>query len=259
MMPHERRHSVRKMPEHLAYLSLPPNNGGIVVDVSEGGLAFCAIAPVKADGPIHFRFAIDSATRIKAVGELAWIDETGKNGGLRFTQLPEGVREQIRTWASQVDAGTKEKAKESAKTRVLNVSVAESSIVEVAAGSGVDLAVVSKTEHPLLDDLKPPIYRAPFYGLSMFPLGQNSGAEATAVVAPSTVGIRHPIAAVGLTIVLAFLVSIGIIAYASTGLTGESLFDLGEKMWSEFHSQTIPGDPGSPASTAPDPSLINPQ
>jgi len=259
MMPHERRLSVRKMPEHLAYLSLPPNNGGIVVDVSEGGLAFCAIAPVKADGPIHFRFAIDSATRIKAVGELAWIDETGKNGGLRFTQLPEGVREQIRIWAGQVDAGAKEKAKESAKTRALDIPVAESPIVEVASSSRVDLAPVSKTEPPLVYDLKPPVYRAPSYGLSMFPLEQKSGAEANAIAAPSFVGIRHPIAAVGLTIVLAFLVSIGIIAYASTGLTGESLFDLGEKMWSEFHSQTIVGDPGPPASTAPDPSLINPR
>lgn len=248
MMPHERRLSVRKMPEHLAYLSLPPNNGGIVVDVSEGGLAFRAIAPVQVDGPIHFRFAIDSATRIKAVGELAWIDETGKNGGLRFTQLPDGVREQIRIWAGQVNAGAKGKAKESAKTRALNIPVAEPSTeIEVASGSRVDLAPIWKTEHPFLYDLKPAVYRAPSYGLSMFPLEQNSEADATSVVASSSVGIRHPIAAVGLTIVLAFLASIGIFAYASTSLAGESLIDLGEKMWGGFHSQTIPGDPAPPS------------
>jgi hypothetical protein len=183
---------------------------------------------------------------------LAWIDETGKNGGLRFTQLPEGVREQIRIWAGQVDAGPKEKTKESAKTRVLDIPVAEPSIeIEVASSSRVDLAPVSKTERPLLYDLKPPVYRAPSYGLSMFPLEQNSEAEARAVVAPSAVGIKHPIAAVGLTIVLAFLVSIGIIAYASTSLAGESLIDLGEKMWSEFHSQTIPGDPAPPSNSGP--------
>ena len=61
MMPQERRLSIRKTPDHLAYLSLPSDNGGIVIDVSEGGLGFHAIAPVEADGPIHFRFAIDSA------------------------------------------------------------------------------------------------------------------------------------------------------------------------------------------------------
>ena len=101
MMPHERRLSTRKTPKHFAYLSLPMNNGGIVVDVSEGGLGFRAIAPVEADGPIHFRFAIDSDARISAVGELAWKDETGKIGGLRFTELSDEAREQIRVWASQ--------------------------------------------------------------------------------------------------------------------------------------------------------------
>ena len=79
MMPHERRLSTRKTPEHLAYISLPSNNGGIVIDVSEGGLGFHAIAPVDADGPIHFRFAIDSAERVAAVGELAWKDKDRKN------------------------------------------------------------------------------------------------------------------------------------------------------------------------------------
>ena len=93
-MPQERRISTRKTLDHLVYLSLPFNNGGTVIDVSEGGLGFLSVAPVKANGPIHFRFAIDSAIRIRAVGELAWIDERGKIGGLRFTQLPDEVREQ---------------------------------------------------------------------------------------------------------------------------------------------------------------------
>src|ERR1700752_383933 len=117
MMPHERRLSLRKMPEHLAYLSLPFNNGGVVVDISEGGLGFRAIAAVQADGPIHLRFAIDSAGRIRAVGERAWADETGKVGGLRFTQLPDEVREQIRAWAGQSSTSAKVRAKASANAK----------------------------------------------------------------------------------------------------------------------------------------------
>src|ERR1700726_1352409 len=73
MMPQERRISTRKTLDHLVYLSLVFNNGGTVIDVSEGGLGFHSVAPVKANEPIHFRFAIDSAIRIRAVGELAWI------------------------------------------------------------------------------------------------------------------------------------------------------------------------------------------
>src|ERR1700722_14460317 len=87
LKPHERRVHIRKPLKKLSYLSLPDENGGIVLDVSVGGLSFHSIAPVKADGPIHFRFGIDSSKRVSAVGELAWIDEAGTTGGLRFTDL----------------------------------------------------------------------------------------------------------------------------------------------------------------------------
>jgi PilZ domain len=107
MMPQERRISTRKTLDHLVYLSLVFNNGGTVIDVSEGGLGFHSVAPVKANEPIHFRFAIDSAIRIRAVGELAWIVERGKMGGLRFTQLPDEVREQIQNWAVRSEARAK--------------------------------------------------------------------------------------------------------------------------------------------------------
>jgi hypothetical protein len=101
MMPHERRLNTRKPLEQLAYLSLPSDNGGIVLDVSEGGLGFHAIAPVDVSGPIEFKFEIDADRKITAVGELAWKDPTGKSGGFRFTQLPDETRRQIRQWADE--------------------------------------------------------------------------------------------------------------------------------------------------------------
>jgi hypothetical protein len=103
MMPQERRLSIRKPLEQLSYLSLPADNGGIVLDVSEGGLGFRTIAPLDATGPIRFRFAIDSAEKVSAVGVLAWSDKSGKTGGLRFTELPDATREQIRAWAARTN------------------------------------------------------------------------------------------------------------------------------------------------------------
>src|ERR1700692_2576885 len=141
LMAHERRLNIRKPLEHIAYLSLPPNNGGLVLDVSEGGLAFRAIAPVEADGPIHFRFAIDSATRIKAVGELAWKDETGKSGGLRFTELPDEAREQIRLWAGQSQTRAQTRAKTFAQTKA-QVS-AQPSIIDIPVAEPVIAAEVA--------------------------------------------------------------------------------------------------------------------
>ncbi len=302
MHPEERRVDKRKAPEHLAYLSLPFDNGGIVTDLSAGGLGFQAIAPVKSDGPIHFRFAMDSSTRIRAVGELAWIDKTGKSGGLRFTQLSDDVREQIRIWTGQSQAREEVSFDDgqiaepaiattvspsggadvvcavnaNALASVDDIQIAESAAIplsdsadifgEVSANASVETSIddVQITEsaipatialsdragsaraarpNHLLYSLKSPIYSAPFYTLSMFPLPQNLEARLITnsipapVADPFTIARSHPIAAVGLTIALALLVSMGILVFLTAILEGESIFDWGEKAPGATYSQ----------------------
>jgi cell division septation protein DedD len=97
MMERERRLSDRKTLNPLPYINLPGDNGGLVLDISEQGLRFRATAPVEQTGPILFWFTAHS-NLIAGIAELAWTDETKKNGGLRFTQLPYNAREQIRKW-----------------------------------------------------------------------------------------------------------------------------------------------------------------
>ena len=270
MMPHERRLNVRKPLDQIAYLSLPPNNGGIVQDVSEGGLGFRAIAPLEGDGPIQFRFAIDSPERIRAVGELAWIDETRRVGGLRFTELSDEIREQIRVWAGL------------SKERILDVPVAQPAIdVEVASNGKSDLAPakdipvaapaieaevavignpdptpILANRNPLVSNLKSPFYSGLSNRYSMFALDEESNAEAAAVVTPRSVVMRHPIAAVGLTIALAFFVSVGIFTYLSASGAGELLFEWGEKMWVGSDAQPVPADPAPHMNAAPDSSSL---
>ncbi len=98
--------------EGLAYVTLDPDNGGIVSDISEGGLSFYSTTPVKRATKIRFWFSqrkykMDGDGRmactrfLEADSELAWTDETGKRGGLRFTSLANGDREEIRAWIGQ--------------------------------------------------------------------------------------------------------------------------------------------------------------
>lgn len=140
MMPQDRRLYVRKTPKHIGYLSLPRDNGGFVIDISEGGLGFQTISPLTADGPIQIRFAIDSAERIRVFAELAWIDETRKAGGLRFIKLPDAVRAQIRAWIGQ----TGENAIEIPPAE----PIAEQGTVEQVAQQPVEL-VAEKAVEPL--------------------------------------------------------------------------------------------------------------
>jgi len=88
--------------ERHAYINIEPDNGGIVLNVSDGGLCFHSYDPIKPNGnngKIRFWFS-DQNQRIEADGTLAWTDETQK-GGLRFTALPAEAREKIRDWINQ--------------------------------------------------------------------------------------------------------------------------------------------------------------
>jgi hypothetical protein len=114
----ERRHAPRMTVNGVAYVNLDPDNGGIILNVSEGGLCFRSRAPVHRVETIRFWFSYRSqrieasagqpwpneafrggvSRFIEVCSELAWIDDTRKRGGLRFKNLPQVAREQIRDW-----------------------------------------------------------------------------------------------------------------------------------------------------------------
>jgi hypothetical protein len=97
MMNDQRRMSLRKAPERLTYINLQSGYAGIVRDISDGGLRFRVIDPLQESEQVHFWF-VANFSRIGGTGNLVWMDETKQTGGLRFTQLSEESREQIRSW-----------------------------------------------------------------------------------------------------------------------------------------------------------------
>jgi hypothetical protein len=94
----------RRRPEQLVYVELGPQNGGMMLSVSEGGFSFRVVSPVQPQGTIHFAFAIDAKRRIEGDAELAWTDESGKMGGLRFVELSPECREQLHAWLAEKKA-----------------------------------------------------------------------------------------------------------------------------------------------------------
>ena len=82
-----------------AYINIEPNNGGIVLNVSDGGLCFHSFDPVKPNGTVRFWFS-ENNQRVEATGAVTWTDETQK-GGLRFVDMPVEVREKIGNWVRQ--------------------------------------------------------------------------------------------------------------------------------------------------------------
>src|SRR5260370_34571118 len=98
----KRRRSPRIGLKNLAYVNLEPDNGGILIDVSEGGICFRSAEPVPQSSTVHFSFSLDSL-RIEASGRFTWTDSTRKRGGLRFTEASSEAQSAITDWISRHD------------------------------------------------------------------------------------------------------------------------------------------------------------
>jgi TonB family protein len=95
----DRRRYARQSIHSLCYLDLGPANGGIVINISEGGLAVHAVG-ILVDTPIlqmHFQLP-QSHEQLEATGQVAWTSESKREAGIHFIDLPEKARVQIKQW-----------------------------------------------------------------------------------------------------------------------------------------------------------------
>ena len=99
----ERRQSRRRKPPQLVYLEFGRENGGMIKDVSEGGMRFHLINPVAAGLSVHFAAAIDAVRRMEGQARMVWTDASGKSGGLCFTELSASSRDILQAWLAEID------------------------------------------------------------------------------------------------------------------------------------------------------------
>ena len=96
----ERRRCPRQRIRSLAYLDVVPNNGGIVLNLSENGLALQAVNPFD-ETRLSLRIQPPkSRKRIEAKAEIAWLSESKTEAGLRFLELTEDARVEIADWVA---------------------------------------------------------------------------------------------------------------------------------------------------------------
>lgn len=95
----DRRGRVRRNPSAIAYLDAGEGNGGIVLNVSETGMAV-AVAQALTDDEIPLlTFRLPQLDRtFQAGGEVIWRSASKKSAGVRFVNLDERDRSQIRNW-----------------------------------------------------------------------------------------------------------------------------------------------------------------
>ena len=98
-----RRYHARRRIDGLIYVDFGPDNGAILIDLGEGGLGFQSVVPVSIDQAVLLKFKVPGETNpVEGYAEVAWLNESGKGGGLRFVELGENSRAQIRGFAGEL-------------------------------------------------------------------------------------------------------------------------------------------------------------
>ncbi len=81
------------------YIEIGDNNGGIVLDISESGMAVASAQALVGNQTLRFRFQLPRSLKtIETLGEINWIGETKKRAGVRFVDLSLSARDQIQEW-----------------------------------------------------------------------------------------------------------------------------------------------------------------
>src|ERR1700691_4281023 len=95
----DRRAYGRSSSALLTYVELGDGNGGIALNVSEGGLAITAAGLLTSDYFPSVRFQLPKTdVWIETSGQVAWTSDSKKGAGIQFVDVADSDREKIREW-----------------------------------------------------------------------------------------------------------------------------------------------------------------
>jgi Tfp pilus assembly protein PilZ len=98
----DRRLHARQRIHSLSYVKMGDANGGIVLNISEGGISVQAAAVLDASEPVIMWLEIPKVrNRVEVRGEIVWLSASRKEAGLRFVDLPESTLQHIRKWIAR--------------------------------------------------------------------------------------------------------------------------------------------------------------
>jgi TonB family protein len=96
----DRRLQMRTTPASCSYLELGGTNGGMVLNISETGMAVAAAEPLVVDEYLP-RICLqlpNSGKSVEISAQIVWLAESKKSAGIRFVDLTADTRNQISNW-----------------------------------------------------------------------------------------------------------------------------------------------------------------
>ena len=81
-----------------AFASFDGVTGGMILDLSEEGLAMQAAAPIETRERVHLHLQLSEPQAVlETTGYIAWADALGR-AGVRFSELPDEARQRLDEW-----------------------------------------------------------------------------------------------------------------------------------------------------------------
>ncbi len=96
----DKRRFVRKRTDQLLYAEFGPDNGSILLNLSEGGCSFQSMAPVRAE-QMRFSVSVGDGRKLEGDGQMVWSDTSKKTGGMRFLNPSQELQEQVHEWLEE--------------------------------------------------------------------------------------------------------------------------------------------------------------
>ena len=103
----------RRKPGPMAYVELGQDNGGILLNLGEGGFAVRSALAFQATEFPELRFQVPQLRGWRSAGgRIVWMSENKTVAGIQFLELPEASRLEIRKWASAEEEGERAEAEQ---------------------------------------------------------------------------------------------------------------------------------------------------
>jgi len=98
----ERRLHPRVLPKTLIYVACGESNGGMVLNVSDDGMAISMAIPVGDEAYSNLHVRMNGLTQsVEVHGRMAWTTKSKKRAGIQLVDVSDEQRGQIREWLAQ--------------------------------------------------------------------------------------------------------------------------------------------------------------
>ncbi len=132
-LPQLRRQALRQPVHSLSYVDLGRGNGGVVLDLSDTGVAVHAVQALgREQEPLGLEFhLLETSARVQARGEVVWAEQSGKTG-IRFVEVTRFGRQRIKEWMLYNALSASESETAEAWTRKRHPDLAATAATSVA-------------------------------------------------------------------------------------------------------------------------------